>query len=336
MSEQIICAECGSYQIEEGYAKPLCRKCREKYVKYPVPIWIKIISLIIIGIVIFSLFKFPISLNAAVAYERGVKAESEKKYVTAEREYKKVVETFPNSTKAVAKLYVAYVKNDNLEKASKVFTKIEGEKLDDKELLNQVNDVNSELSSMYSSTPELRKILESNGNKSNTDTLNKLQEYSKKNPSDSMAYLYTGSILFDMGKYNEAKEVYLKAAKINPKTYSINLNLAAAYRQLGEYNQAIGECRKVLDNNIESAQAYSALSKIELKRHNYKEALLLAKKAYEFDKTNLYSINNIAIVYHYNKMDKERDEMFAILKSRGYNDLNFTKGIFEGKINIYD
>jgi len=334
LDEQYVCSQCGSYQVEEGYTVPLCKQCRERYIKYPIPWWIKIISLIIGGIVIFSLFNFSKSFKVAVAYERGIKAEKDRKYVTALKQYEKVVETFPDSTKALTKLFIAYAKNDYLEEASKVYRKIEGRKIYDEELLKQVNATTLELNRINNYSPELKGILETN--KNNNDTLLKLQEYSKKKPSDSMAYLYMGYTLFDMGKYNEAKEGFLRAAELTPNSFNINLSLAGAYRQLGEYDKAIAECNKVLKDNVESIQAYCTLSKIELKRHNYKEALQLATKAYELNTNDIHAISNITIVYHFNKMNKECDAMFEVLKNRGYYDLDFIKGVIDGKINIYD
>ncbi len=336
VNEELICKNCASFTIETGYELALCKECRTILSRRPFPIWIKIFFLIVIIILAIALLKFPLTIASAIDYERGSKAEEERKYISALREYKKVADRYPDSIPVLAKMFIAYFKNGKVIEASNTLKTIEGRDLSDTKLLKQVNDTIAMMNSFYDYNKQLLEILEQQKTDKVDLTLSKLKLYTEKNPKDSLGYVHLGNALFDMGKYLEAKDMYLNALAINPNLYFVRLNIASVYRQIGEIDKAITECNKVLEQNAESVAAYCSLSRIELKRHKYKSALELAQKAYNLDEKNLSAVDTLALAYHYTNMTKERDQLLKTLKKAGYSDLERTMAIIEGKLNLYD
>jgi len=329
------CRNCSSPIIEEGYEAELCKDCREKFAKRPLPIWVKGFFILILSIVIIALSKFPKSISSGVAFEKGLKAEMETRYITASKEYEKAAKEYPDSVLVQARLFIAYAKSGKIREADNTYKLIEGRDVSDRELLNDVTSTMDELDAQYAYSTELSEIVKKGENENSEITLKKLVEYCQRKPDDLLGLTYLGNIYFDMDRYQEAKEVYLKISEINPNLDISRLTLASVYRQTGEFDKAIEECNKVLKKNIESVSAYAAMARIELKRHNYKKALEIAEKAYNLNKEDLDAINTLTIAFHYNKMIKERDDLFNNLKQKNYYNLDVTKAIFDGKNNLF-
>lgn len=74
------CRNCGIMNIEEGYPFPLCHDCRKSLSSRPIPFKIKGFFVLVLAIALTSLVTFPASLEAGVAYQRGIMAEKDKKF----------------------------------------------------------------------------------------------------------------------------------------------------------------------------------------------------------------------------------------------------------------
>jgi hypothetical protein len=74
--------------------------------------------------------RFPAVLQAGVAYERGQRAERASRYPTAEAEYRKVVQRYPDSTHALARLAVAACRAGDVLTALTTMQKLDGRKAD--------------------------------------------------------------------------------------------------------------------------------------------------------------------------------------------------------------
>ncbi len=334
-----VCKNCGRSPVVEGYAIPLCRSCRERFIKYPIPPIIKVFSVILLAILVFSLISFPKSLKAGIAYERALRAERDNKYITAAAEYQKVVDIFPNSFIACGKLFVSHVKNYNFEEAENVFSMIEGEESSDSEETGIIDQANTALGFMedyYSYEEALINIAEQSQNESLESTADKLETYIVQSPDDHWAHYLYGNVLFDLKKYELSKAEYLKAVELKPEFHEFRLGVAAAYRQTGEFDKAIEECNKVLVENAEFPDAIVSLSKIDLKCYRYEDALDKAMTAFEYDSTNTNVIATLAIAYHYNDMTSERDELLNTLKDYDADYYEFVKDVIDGKTDLYN
>ncbi|MEN6314992.1 MAG: tetratricopeptide repeat protein [Clostridiaceae bacterium] len=334
-----VCKNCGSPSVLEGYTIPLCSECRQKFMKYPVPKSIKVFSTIMLAIMVFSLLSFSKSLNAGIAYERGLRAEKEAKFNTAVREYKKVTEIFPESFIACGKLFVAYVKNYQLDEAIETFELIEGKESsnsDEVKVIDQANEALGILDAYYNLNQELVDIYNLYTDAPLQTKCEKLKGYVAKYPDDFMGFYTLGDTLFDLEAYEDAKSAYLQSISLRPDLYMLRLGVAAVYRQTGEFEKAIAECNTVLEYNKESAEAYASLSKIDLKRHLYESALQLANKAYEYDGDSINSVYTLTLAYHFNNKTEDRDSCLALLQALDPSYYDYAKSIIDGKSKLYE
>lgn len=333
------CESCGNLCVEEGYKLRLCKECRDTLSKKPIPIPIRLISLILIVIIIFSLSKFPRSISIGIEYERGVQAEEASKYLTAMKHYENVVKEYPQSDKALVRLYASYYYCGRIDEAYEVYDKIAGEspstKKMDKELVQEVNEITSKLDRYYSPSKELYEKLKDQKNAKIEDIINILKPIVDKNPNEVYAAYYLANLYFDMKDYAKASQVLSRVISKYPDFTAASLFQATTYRELGKYDEAVEYCNKALNNNIEDIGAYITLSKLELKRRNNAKGLEYAKIAYEMDKEDPIVVANLALAYHFNNLLNERDKYYKIYQDSKINDKytdNFLKSIFDGSL----
>lgn len=118
----------------------LCASCRASLSKRPFPAWIKIAFGLIVILSLFAITRVPSAMSASIAFERGQRDEQAGQYNQASSEYAKVVERFPESTLAVARLGISEYRAGNLRAAAEAFTKLAGRKAST-ELTAEVNAV---------------------------------------------------------------------------------------------------------------------------------------------------------------------------------------------------
>ncbi|MGE5678013.1 MAG: tetratricopeptide repeat protein [Pseudomonadota bacterium] len=286
----------------------------------PVPIWAVILLPVLIALIMLCVFVLPESISGRLAAEQGKRAMDSGRYSTAIKKYEQALERFPDSGTIAAGLAVSYFQNEQMDKCRKMLGLIEGKRLPAR-LCSQVNEIIGLLDSTYHENSELASVLGRYGQEELELTAAKLEGYLAGNSTDVMGLFQLANINYDMGKYNEAEKLYIKAAGLAPGFYSVQLNLAAVYRITGRYSEAGECCRRVLAMNKEHPQAYVALSKLSLKQGSYKEALSSAMKAYEYDESDLQVLSNLCIACHFNGMTADRDRLLEVLKQKGYYDM---------------
>ncbi|WP_099188847.1 tetratricopeptide repeat protein [Tepidibacter mesophilus] len=335
--EKIICCNCKEEEALENHPTDLCKNCREAYIKYPIPIWIKALSVIVLIIMIFSLMHFKSSLIGAVNYERGLKAEKELKYVTAQNSYKKALDQFPESELLKSRLFIASVKGDNLEEIETAYDEILKIEYYDKDLLNEVQSAINLYGKNFFITNGIEEILQ-NKNLSIDQVISSLEKLTKSNENENIcgAYYYLGSAFYSNKEYEKAISAFDTAYSINPEIYFFKIPKATCYTELGDYEKAKEVLKETFTFNKEYTPAYVSLSFINLKEHNYEEALKNAHIAYSIDKNNLDSVEAITISNHYLKNENERDKYIKILKENNYYNIDRVKDIVSGKIKDYE
>jgi adenylate cyclase len=81
------------------------------------------------------------------------------------------------------------------------------------------------------------------------------------NPNNAEAYLSMGNTLNSVGRSEEAVEAIKKAMHLNPHHNAIdNIILASAYRNLGQYKEAIASLKEALARNPDLIVTYSELA----------------------------------------------------------------------------
>lgn len=145
MDEIQVCKNCGNV-AEEGYIMPLCSECRDTFSKKPIPFWLKGVGALVIIIFILALLKFPQALSLGISYEKGQKAEQSGNYAEAEKDYKVIIDAYPDSDEITARFGISAYKNGDIAAALVSFQKLDGKDLD-KDLVDEINPIVENLNS---------------------------------------------------------------------------------------------------------------------------------------------------------------------------------------------
>jgi tetratricopeptide (TPR) repeat protein len=314
------CENCGSSIIEEGYTSHLCIDCRDKLSKRPIPIFIKFIFLIVLGLVLYSLVRFTTTLEGAIAYERGEQAEAQKKYTTALKEFEKAAEIYRHSGNIKAKLIIAQYYTGNYDYVVDLLVDLEGTTIESVKLYNKLEEIQNSLIGTYVLDDKLNNIIASIENESIDIKIQKLSEYNNSHPKNIMSTYMLANMYCSLYEYETAKS-YLKKMLVQcPYNQYALINMSEIESILGNYEDAMSYCNQVLNINVESPDAYASLAKIELLRSNNEKALEYIKKAYEIEPNNLSILEILADAYHNNNMIDKRDEISD--KIMNHPDLN--------------
>ncbi len=167
-------------------------------------------------------------------------------------------------------------------------------------------------------------------------SFSQLENYLQDHPKDDLAWTIKGNMLQDLDMDDEAEASYRTALTLNQENFQATNGLGILYRRKGDYEQAMRYYKKALELEPGYAQAYSSMAVIELKRNNDPEALRLAKIAYDNDQKDPVIAANLAITYHYNGKDQERDKFTEIAKKLGYANIETLQQIYSGELTVRD
>src|SRR5580692_4015934 len=142
--QPVVCANCGQPGIEGDHPTPLCSDCREKFTKFPIPMWIKLFAAAVVAVLLFSLFSLPANISLGVHLAKGRKAAVDRRYVTAERELKTFTDKVPGNAEARERLLIAAYYNEDYEVFSQQVGKLEHVKMDDDEAYRETDRVMSD------------------------------------------------------------------------------------------------------------------------------------------------------------------------------------------------
>ena len=99
------------------------------------------------------------------------------------------------------------------------------------------------------------------------------------NPSYATAHHWYGSMLRDMGRFDEAFAELQKARELNPFSLSINTSIGFLFYFARQYDQAIAEGQKALQLNPDFHWAHDVIALAYLQKGEFEEALAAFQKA---------------------------------------------------------
>jgi tetratricopeptide (TPR) repeat protein len=120
---------------------------------------------------------------------------------------------------------------------------------------------------------------------------------SNKPKNEAEAYLNMGNSFYFLGKYEEAKEQYLKAIEIKQDSHDAWNNLGLTYKNLQNYEEAIICYKKAIEIKEDKHEAWYNLGNTYNDLQNYEEAINCYKKAIEIKQDNHEAWNNLGVAY---------------------------------------
>jgi len=99
------------------------------------------------------------------------------------------------------------------------------------------------------------------------------------NPSYAIAHHWYGSLLRDMGRFDEALAKLERARELNPFSLSINTSIGYLFYFARQYDQAIAEGQKALQLDPDFHWAHDIIALAYLQKGEFKEALAAFQKA---------------------------------------------------------
>lgn len=91
-----------------------------------------------------------------------------------------------------------------------------------------------------------------------------LEDYLKNNPGDLEHLIMLGNLYFDLGRFDDAINPYLKALSIKPDLDDVRVDYAVSLFNTGKGDAAVKELEQVIQHNPKHQTAYYNLGVIHL------------------------------------------------------------------------
>jgi len=308
------CANCGSSWIEQGYKTPLCCDCRQGFIKFPIPLSIKIFAGVIVAIVLIAMIRLPENISIGIHNARAQKAFENKQYLTANAEFGNVLKTSPQYIPAKINHAVASFYVQDYKTLLSDLDELEGKKIEDQDQYSQLLDVSNKLTNYFpnDSFMAMEKIY---ADSTGDVPIKELQNYVSKNPEDIYALLALASTYFDLKEFSLADSALISILKKDPGHLTALALMTTTKRELNQFEESIQYCDRLLSLNKESIYGISSKARTFLKMGKDKESMQLALQAKEIKKNDPYNLATLALVYHFSNMPKQRDELISQAKS---------------------
>lgn len=120
---------------------------------------------------------------------------------------------------------------------------------------------------------------------------------SNKPTSEAEAYINMGNSFYFLGKYEEAKEQYLKATDIKEDNHEAWNNLGVTYFNLQNYKEAITCYKKAIEIKEDNHEAWTNLGLTYHDLKNYEEAIKSYNKAIEIKADDDGAWSDLGVVH---------------------------------------
>jgi len=122
-------------------------------------------------------------------------------------------------------------------------------------------------------------LLNSFNSKLFDDVIIKTESLIKKFPEYVILYNLLGSSYQNMGKYNNAKNIFILGLKYDPKNVALKNNLAMSYKNLLQYKEAEKLYNEIITDYPEYFNSYVNLANLKRDTNKFDEAIKLYEKA---------------------------------------------------------
>ena len=325
------CAQCGSSLVLHGHPTLLCRECREEFLKYPIPIWIKCFGVAVLAVVVYCCISFPSNLSLGLSIERGKRAEEEKRYVTAQREFTKAEKFMPDDIDIQCHLALAAFHNMDLNGFSLIAEKLEGRSITNEKLYKQVDRVMTRFAGYLpkDSMIELMKVY------NNAIPDQPFRKYLRTHPDDIYGHFSYASILFDHNRFKICDSLLQYVLRKDPDYFPALRLMASLKRETNEFEDSDRYCDAMLSINREAGYALASKARTRLKQKKDEEGLNMALQSVQLDNADPYNIATLILAYHFNGQFQKRDELITACKQNNDSTADFVQyasDVINGKV----
>lgn len=304
------CAGCEQPLFERTGRTPLCSDCRARFIRYPVPNWIKLFGAAVLIMTVYGLTRLPSSLTAAIHHKRGERAMERHQYATAQRELEAAVKMQPDYLEANLHLLIAAYYNEDFAAAYRTSQKLDGREVEDKELYERTSDIMQRIGNTYPSDSIQAFIMSQPGS---ADEIPEAEwaAYLKNHPREFYSDLARASAASDRKEYPLAEALLYNAMQTDPEnTRALHMMVSVKREQL-RFDSALYYADRLLDVNKEIAASYGAKARVLLKQKRDKDAQRLAQEGLALDPKDGYCLATLALVHHYRGDTRSRDALIG-------------------------
>lgn len=302
------CANCGSNSAEYDSPSKLCADCRTKFVRFPIPLWIKGFGLGLALVLVLALTKLPGQISLGISLERGREAIEKRNYLTAQQHLEDFVAKVPGSDEAQEYLLIASFYNHDFEAFGKTYMKLEGKEVKNDDLYERVNSLIN-LADNYFPTDSFTALLSRYDNNPLLIPDTTYRSFLRQNVNEIFATMHYGNMLYEAKEYHQADSILKAILEIDPEYAPAFTVLAGLKRQQDSLELSLKYCNRLLSINHEHVEALCSKSRTLLKMRRDKEAVELARRAFALDSFDGYVQSTLALAYHLTNKPKECDEL---------------------------
>jgi predicted Zn-dependent protease len=337
--ENNTCQKCKRALIDTSESKysVLCTECREQQIRYPIP---KLFIAIIIGLLVLvgsSFSQFPEIFKLYKAYATA-QQNVNKGYVSDTLfSLEDVMKQYPDNTSIAVLAVDISMESGRYDYAGYTIDNYLVHKKLDKSTYSKITNYTKRIDQFYNTSDSYHKII--NGLDKNMNN-NQTGEYIKKqlkallnSPDQDKALInyYLSNIASNTA---EAKQYIKKSIEEDDKFLEAHIELANILRRENDFDSAREIYNKLLNKEKDCVGAIRGLAIIEMLSGNKEEAVLLAKKAYDTNKNEVYVVETLMIALiedgQLEEANKIKEDYIALGNKFDTDTLDY----LEGKITI--
>lgn len=332
------CAGCGQPAMDGEHPTPLCADCRRAFIRYPIPLWIRVFAACIGALVLFSLFTFPKDLSLGIGLEKGERAEKEKKYITAQRAMEKVLQKVPGNIEAEGHLMIDAFYNQDMQTFAAQYKNLKDIHIEDKDLFASMEKT-IEKADSYFNNDSFSNFMTVYPNTQPTDSA--WAGYFTRNSHDAYALMMYASILRDRKDYARADSCLRLLLSWDPESYPALELMSSLRREEFKPDEAVSYNDRLLNINRELPYGVASKARTLLMQKKDREALDLALEACELKKDDDFAQATLILAYHYNHRLEDRDALIrkvraAVKDSSENGSLQFALDVINNKEKFRD
>lgn len=336
-----LCQACHGTEIDrsESIHSVLCKACREKMIRRPVPKVLLVAALGIVVLVAAALFRLPGVLDSYRVYADAPRLAQSGDPEGALGGLFPVLEKYPDSIPVAERMADIAMQSGYYDAASYIIGTYLAGKSVDGSMANKINGYIDRIDRYYTTQSAFEEISLGVGEDLTPEDAQRFYREKLTTLLDDPAQ--DGALLhFYLASFSsttaQQKEHLLACLEQDATMLFAKTALAVYHRREGDLEGAEALLKEVLRENSRSTDAKRALATVRLVQDRREEALPLAREAYTDNPEGLYNWETYAIALWENGQADEARALIAEQRAGGNELEEDAQAYFDGKVSIWD